>query len=80
MGGGVMRELSHRQKVCPFCGLTLAKDSEVGFQLLIDLFGLAIGLGIIGSEKGNVVFEKLGQLLCKGRGKLWTPVRNHSVV
>jgi len=30
VGGRVVQKLSHRQEVCPFHGLTLAKDLEVG--------------------------------------------------
>jgi len=80
VGGRVTQELSHQQKVCPFHGLTLAKDPEVGLQFLVDLFGLAIGLRMVGSGEGDIIFKKVSQLLCKGRGKLWTMVRDYFVV
>jgi len=35
---------------------------------------------MVGSGEGNIIFEKSGQLLCKGRGKLWTTVKDYFVV
>jgi len=60
--------------------LPLAKDPKVGFQFLINPFGLAISLRVVGSRKSNVIGKESGQFLCKGRGKLWTMVQDDFVV
>jgi len=33
------------------------EDAEISFYFLIDMFGLSIGLGVIGGGKGEVVVE-----------------------
>ena len=35
---------------------------------------------MVGSREGNVIFKKASQLLCKGKGKLWTVVQDHFIV
>jgi len=45
VSGRVVRKLGHQQKIRPFCGLTLEKDPEIGFQLLVNPFRFAISDG-----------------------------------
>jgi len=47
---------------------------------LVDLFGLTISLWMVGSRESDVVFQKMCQLLHKGRGKLWTAVQDNFVM
>ena len=35
---------------------------------------------MVGSREGNIVLEKLGQLLCEGKGKLWTVVQDYFIM
>jgi len=75
-----MQKLDHRQKVRPFRRLTLAEDPKICFKFLVYPFRLAISLRVVGSGQRHIVFEKSGQLLRKGRGKLRTVVRDYFVV
>ena len=39
----------------PRCGIIAAKDTEVGFDFLINSFSFAIGLRVIGGGEGEVI-------------------------
>ena len=39
----------------PRCGIIAAKDTKVSLDFLIDSFGFAVGLGVIGGGKGKFV-------------------------
>jgi len=60
--------------------LILAKNPEVSLQFLVDPCKLAISLGMIGSREGDVIGEESGQFFRKGRGKLWTALRDYFVM
>ena len=47
---------------------------------MVDSFRLTISLWMIGSGKGNVVFEKVGKFSCESRGELGSSVGDDSVV
>ena len=55
MGGGVVCEFCHGQKFGPFRWLILGKDPKEGFQFLVNPFGFAIGLWVVGGGEGDVV-------------------------
>ena len=57
-----------------------AEDSEVHFNLLVDLFHFAVRLRVVCCGKGEVVVEKFSKLLSKDRGKLWATIGDHFVV
>ena len=39
----------------PRCGIIAAEDTKVGFDFLVDLFSLAVGLGVIGGGEEKVI-------------------------
>ena len=47
---------------------------------MVDLFGLAIGLWVIGGGEGDVIFEKASEFTSEGRGKLRSSVREDLVM
>ena len=53
---------------------------EECFKFLVDSFQFTIGLRVIGGREGDVVVKEAGEFSGKGGGKLWTPVRDDSVM
>ena len=51
MGAVVVGEFSVGDRFRPRCGIIAAKDTKVGFNFLVDLFRLSVGLWVIGSGK-----------------------------
>ena len=56
--------------ISPGTWVTSAEDSEVCFNLLVNIFCLTIGLWVICGGEGGVVIEEFAKLLGEGRGKL----------
>ena len=56
VGGGVMREFSHREKVCPFLRVSIAKDTKVDFKLLVYALCFFISLWVVGGGEFEVIF------------------------
>ena len=56
------------------------EDAEIGFEFLIGLFGLPIGLRVVGGGKFDVVFQETGKLSCECRGELGTTIRDNGVM
>ena len=52
----------------------------IGFKFLVYLLRFTIGLGMVGSREGDVIFQKLGKFSCESRGELGSSVRDNSVV
>ena len=55
-----MLEFGGREEVKPVLGVVGVKDSEISFDLLVSVFCLSIGLGVVGSGEFNVVLEESG--------------------
>ena len=75
-----MGEFGVRDFVCPGTRVGPAKDPKVRFNLLVDTFRFAVGLGVIGGREGEVVIEELSEFFGKGRSELWAMVRDDLVV
>ena len=44
------------------------------------MFSFFIDLGVVGGGEGEVVVEEVSELLGKGRGELWSSIRDNFVV
>ena len=47
-----MHEFCMGDQFGPGCGVVAAEDAKIGFNFLVDLFGLAIELWVISGGKG----------------------------
>ena len=56
------------------------EDAEIGFEFLIDSFGLSIGLRVVGGGEFDVIFQKMGKFSCECRGELGTTIRDNGVM
>ena len=70
----VMGEFSVGDRFGPRCGIIAAKDTKVGFDFLIDPFGFAVRLWVIGGGEREVVVEEFSEFSGKGRCKLGTTI------
>ena len=80
MWGRVVVEFCRGKELYPFSRVVGAKDAEISFELLIGLFGLSIGLRMIGSGEANIIFEETSKFLSEGRSELGASVRDESVM
>ena len=80
MGSGVALEFGGGEKVGPGLGVIGAKDSEVGFDLLVGAFGLSISLGVVSSGETDIIVEESGEFPGKGGGELRSSIRDQSVM
>ena len=55
-----MLEFGGREEIKPTFGVVSAKDAEVGFDFLISVFGLTVGLGVICHGEFDIVLEESG--------------------
>ena len=39
----------------PRCGIVATEDTKVGFNFLVNSFGFAVRLGVVGSGEGKVI-------------------------
>ena len=60
VGCGVILEFSCGKEIWPAMRVVGTKDVEVGFNFLIGLFSLTIGLGVICCQESNVILDKSG--------------------
>ena len=72
----IMSEFCVGDRFGPRCGVIAAKDTEVGFNFLIDSFRFAIGLWVIGSGKREVVVEEFFKFPGEGRCELGAMIRD----
>ena len=79
MGAVVVGEFSVGNRLGPRCGVIAAKDTEVSFDFLIDLFRFAVGLWVIGGGERKVVVEEFSKLSSEGRCELGTAIRDDFV-
>ena len=56
------------------------EDPKICFNLLVNTFCFAVRLGVVGSGKGEVIVEEFAKFFGKGRGELWTTIRDDFVV
>ena len=54
-----------------------AEDAEISFEFLIGLFGLSVGLRVVGGGKFDVVFQETSKLSCECGGELGTTIRDN---
>ena len=47
----IMSEFCMGDRFGPRCGIVAAEDMKVGFDFLVDSFGFAVGLGVIGGRE-----------------------------
>ena len=80
MGGGIMLELGGGEEISPTFRVVGAKDSKVGFDLLVGAFGLSVSLGMIGGGEANVVMEESSEFSGKGGGELRSSIRDQGVM
>ena len=80
MGDGVMREFCHREQVGPFGRVSMAKDSKVSLQFLVDAFCFSVSLWMVSGGKGEVVLEESGEFPHEGGCKLRAAIRDKFVV
>ena len=80
MGGGVVCEFRHGKEFGPFRRLISGEDPKISFQFLVDPFGFAVGLRVIGGGKGDIIVKKAGEFSCEGGGKLGAPIGDYSFV
>ena len=66
--------------MCPGLRVVGAEDAEIGFEFLICLFGLSVGLRVVGSGEFNIIFQETGEFSCKCRGELGTTIRDEGVM
>ena len=52
------------------------EDLKVCFNLLVNMFCLAIRLEVVGSREGEVIIEEFAKFFGKSRGELWTTIRD----
>ena len=70
----VVGELHMGDFVGPGTRVGPTEDLKVCFNLLVDMFGFAVRLRMVGGGKGEVVVEKFAKLFGKGRGELGASV------
>ena len=73
-------KLSSGKKVCPFPRVVGTEDPEIGFDLLIGLFGLSVCLRVICGGELDVIVEESCQFSGKGGCELWASVGYQEVM
>ena len=69
-----MDKFCRSEESSPFTRVMSAEDPEIGFNLLIGLFGLSVSLGMVSRRESNVIFKNASEFASKGRCKLGAPV------
>ena len=77
VGGRVVSEFCHGKELGPIFGFIRSEQPEVCLQFLVYPFHFSVSLRVIGCGEADVVLEEAGKFLCEGRGKLWSPIRDH---
>ncbi|KAG5334556.1 hypothetical protein C0989_003390 [Termitomyces sp. Mn162] len=75
----VVLALGVREEFIPVILALIAEEAEVLLQLLIYMFGLAIGLWVVGSEGVELHAKQLVELPGEVHHKLWSLVRDIGV-
>ena len=76
----IVGEFGMRDFVSPGTRVGSAEDPKVRFNLLVDTFCFAVGLGVIGGGEGEVVVEEFPKFFGEGGGELWTSIGDDLVV
>ena len=76
----VIGEFHMRDLIGPGTGIGPTKDPKVRFNLLVDTFRLAVRLRVVGSGEREVVVQEFSEFFDKGRGELWTLIRDYFIV
>ena len=66
--------------VSPGSRVRSTEDPQIGFNFLVDSFHFSVRLWMVGSREGKVIVKEFSKFFGKGRGKLWTTIRNDLVV
>ena len=75
-----MGKFCMRDFISPGAGAVSIEDPKVYFNLLVDIFHFAIGLGIICGGKREVIVQEFSKLFSKYGSKLWTTIGDDLVV
>ena len=70
----VMGEFCMGNRIGPCSWLVIAKDTEVGLDLLVYSFSLSVRLWVIGGREGKVVLEDASKFLGEFGGKLGSTI------
>ena len=76
----IVSEFCVRNVIGPRYGVISAKDLKISFDFLVYSFSLSIGLGMVGSGKGKIVFQKFPKLISEGGGELSALIGDDLVV
>ena len=75
-----MGEFSVRDVVGPRSRVVSTEDPKVGFDLLVYSFSFSVGLRMIGSRKGKVIFQEFSKFMGKGGCELRASVGDNFVI
>ena len=76
----VVGELRVGDLIGPGTRVRSAEDPEVHFDLLVNMLGFAIGLGVVCGGKGEVIVKEFAKFFGKDGGELGTSVRDNFVI
>jgi hypothetical protein len=72
----VVRKLSCWQELIPAVLFVAHEDTDELFELLVDVFGLAVGLQMVSSGRSRFDTDEAPQFASELGNELWTTVRN----
>ena len=75
-----MVEFCRGKELYPFSRIVDTKDAEICLKLLIGSLSLTISLRMVGSGEANIISEEASEFFGEGRGKLWTTIRDESIM
>ena len=75
-----MVEFRRRKELYPFSRVVGTEDAEICLKLLIGLFGLTIGLRMIGSGEANIILEETSKFFGKSESELRASVGDESIM
>ena len=76
----IVGKFSVRDFICLRTRVASTEDPEVHFNILMNTFCFTVRLGVIDSREGEVIVKHHLKFFCKGRGELWTMIRDYFVV
>ena len=75
-----MHEFCMGNFVSPGSRVRFTEDPQIDFNFLVDSFHFSVRLRVVDSGEGKVVVKKFSKFFGKGRGKLWTTIRDDLVI
>ena len=80
VGVVVIYEFCMGNFVSPGSGVRFTEDPQIDFNFLVDSFHFSIRLRVVGSGERKVIVEEFPEFFGKGRGELWTMIRDDLVI